>query len=88
MNFMLLIMMIVLSGAIFLMFIRIFTKITVFDRMILLNMITAKVILLIVVYAVYVQSSTILDIAITYGIIGFLTTTLFSKFVMTGAQDK
>lgn len=88
MNVMLGIMMIVLSLAIFLMFIRIFTKITVFDRMILLNMITAKVILLIVVYAVYVQSSTVLDIAITYGIIGFLTTTLFSKFVMTGAQEK
>lgn len=88
MNVMLGIMMIVLSLAIFLMFIRIFTKITVFDRMILLNMIAAKVILLIVVYAVYVQSSTVLDIAITYGIIGFLTTTLFSKFVMTGAQEK
>jgi multicomponent Na+:H+ antiporter subunit F len=55
--------------------------------MILLNMITAKVILFTVIYAVYVQNYTILDIAITYGIIGFLTTTLFSKFVMTGTQD-
>jgi multicomponent Na+:H+ antiporter subunit F len=77
-----------LGLAMVLMFIRMFSKITVFDRMILLNMITAKVILFIVIYAVYVQSSTILDFAITYGIIGFLTTTLFSKFVMTGAEDK
>jgi len=76
-----------LGLAMLLMFIRMFSNITVFDRMILLNMITAKVILFTVIYAVYVQNYTILDIAITYGIIGFLTTTLFSKFVMTGTQD-
>jgi|694.fasta_scaffold08384_2 multicomponent Na+:H+ antiporter subunit F len=88
MNFMLIILMVFLGLAMLFMFIRMFSNVTVFDRMILLNMITAKVILFIVVYAVYVQSPTILDIAITYGIIGFLTTTLFSKFVMTGTQDQ
>jgi multicomponent Na+:H+ antiporter subunit F len=30
----------------------------------------------------------LLDIAISYGIIGFLTMTLLSKFIMTGGREK
>jgi multicomponent Na+:H+ antiporter subunit F len=49
---------------------------------------SAKVILFIAVYAIYTNSSTLLDIAISYGIIGFLTMTLLSKFIMTGGREK
>jgi multicomponent Na+:H+ antiporter subunit F len=37
---------------------------------------------------VYEQNDMLLDIALTYGIISFLTMTLFSKFVIAGGKHK
>jgi multicomponent Na+:H+ antiporter subunit F len=54
----------------------------------MLNMISVKVILFIVTLSFYLKQPFLLDIAITYGIIGFLTMTLLSKFIMTGGQEK
>ena len=54
----------------------------------MLNLISAKVVLIIAIYAIYMDSLTLLDIAISYGIIGFLTMTLLSKFIMTGGREK
>jgi len=53
-----------------------------------LNLISAKVVLFIAVYAIYLKNVILLDIAISYGIIGFLTMTLLSKFIMTGGREK
>jgi multicomponent Na+:H+ antiporter subunit F len=41
-----------------------------------------------VLYAVYQQSDMLLDIALTYGIISFLTMTLFAKFVIAGGKQR
>jgi multicomponent Na+:H+ antiporter subunit F len=60
----------------------------VWTRLLLLNLISAKVLLVLVLYAVYEQSEMLLDIALTYGIISFLTMTLFSKFVIAGGKQK
>ncbi|MBM3909994.1 MAG: pH regulation protein F [Firmicutes bacterium] len=57
-------------------------------RLLLLNLISAKVILVLVLYAVYEASEMLLDIALTYGVISFLTMTLFSKFVIAGGKHK
>jgi len=54
----------------------------------MLNLISAKVVLFITVYAIYSNSVILLDIAISYGVIGFLTMTLLSKFIMTGSDEK
>jgi len=54
----------------------------------MLNVLSAKVILFIVTLSFYIEQSFLLDIAITYGIIGFLTITLLSKFIMTGGKEK
>jgi multicomponent Na+:H+ antiporter subunit F len=69
-------------------FIRMLKGPTIWDRILMLNLISAKVILMIAIYAIYQDSTTLLDIAISYGIIGFLTMTLLSKFIMTGGREK
>lgn len=69
-------------------FIKIFFTRFVWTRLLLLNLISAKIILVLVLYAVYEQNDMLLDIALTYGIISFLTMTLFSKFVIAGGKHK
>ena len=61
---------------------------TLWDRILMLNLISATVVLFITLYAVYVDNMMFLDIPISYGIIGFLTMTLLSKFIMTGGRQK
>jgi multicomponent Na+:H+ antiporter subunit F len=69
-------------------FVKIFFTRYVWTRLLLLNLISAKIILVLVLYAVYEQNDMLLDIALTYGIISFLTMTLFSKFVIAGGKQK
>ncbi len=69
-------------------FFKIFFTKYVWTRLLLLNLISAKVILVLVLYAVYESSEMLLDIALTYGVISFLTMTLFSKFVIAGGKQK
>jgi multicomponent Na+:H+ antiporter subunit F len=69
-------------------FIKIFFTRYVWTRLLLLNLISAKVILLLVLYAVYDANDMLLDIALTYGIISFLTMTLFAKFVIAGGKHR
>ncbi|MFW5913929.1 MAG: monovalent cation/H+ antiporter complex subunit F, partial [Bacillota bacterium] len=58
------------------------------DRLLMVNLISAKVVMFVALYAVFVDNILILDIAISYGIIGFLTITLLSKYIMTGGREK
>ena len=69
-------------------FIRMLKGPTIWDRILMLNLISAKIILFLAVYAIMVDNMMLLDIAISYGIIGFLTMTLLSKFIMTGGREK
>ena len=61
---------------------------TVWDRILMLNILSAKVILFVATLSFYLEQSFLLDIAISYGIIGFLTMTLLSKFIMVGGKEK
>lgn len=69
-------------------FIRLIIGPTIWDRILMVNIISAKVVMFIAIYAIYIDSILILDIAISYGIIGFLTITLLSKYIMTGGREK
>jgi multicomponent Na+:H+ antiporter subunit F len=88
MNLFLLITLFILVIAMILSFIRLIQGKTLWDRILMLNLISAKVVLFIATYAVYSDRIVLLDIAISYGIIGFLTMTLLSKFIMTGGREK
>ncbi|MBS4538357.1 pH regulation protein F [Clostridium sp. D2Q-11] len=61
---------------------------TLWDRLLCLNLISAKTILLLAIYGVYRDNIMLLDIAISYGIIGFLTITLLSRFILRGGRQK
>jgi multicomponent Na+:H+ antiporter subunit F len=80
--------MVLLVLSMILFFFKIFFTRYVWTRLLLLNLISAKVILVLVLYAVYEGNDMLLDIALTYGIISFLTMTLFSKFVIAGGKHK
>jgi len=69
-------------------FIKMIIGPTIWDRILMVNLISAKVVMFVAVYAIYVDSILILDIAISYGITGFLTITLLSKYIMTGGREK
>jgi multicomponent Na+:H+ antiporter subunit F len=84
----LLITLFMLVVAMFLTFFKLVISKTVWDRILMLNVLSAKVILFIVTLSFYIEQFFLLDIAITYGIIGFLTITLLSKFIMTGGKEK
>lgn len=84
----LLITLFLLVLAMVLSFVRLIQGKTLWDRILMLNLISTKVILFICVLAVYLNQMVLLDIAISYGIIGFLTMTLLSKFIMAGGREK
>ena len=79
---------VLLGLAIVFAFIRMIKGPKLWDRILMLNLISAKIILFLAVYAILVDNMMLLDIAISYGIIGFLTMTLLSKFIMTGGREK
>lgn len=61
---------------------------TVWERIIGLNLIVIKIVLLITVYAVLIKSTMVLDIVITYSIVGFISVTLLSRFLLRGGRLK
>lgn len=87
-NVFLVITMFIMILAILAGFIKMIIGPTIWDRILMVNLISAKVVLFVAVYAIYVDSILILDIAISYGITGFLTITLLSKYIMTGGREK
>lgn len=84
----LLIVLIVLVLAIVASFVRLIIGPTIWDRLLMVNLISVKVVLFVAIYAIYLGSTLMLDIAISYGIIGYLTITLLSKYIMTGGRER
>lgn len=68
--------------------IRMVTGPTTWDRLLALNLISAKTILLLAIYGIYKENIFLLDISISYGIIGFLSITLLSRFILRGGRQK
>lgn len=61
---------------------------TVWDRLISLNLMTIKLAMLIIVFSVLAESNFLLDIAMTYSIIGFLSVSMLSRFILKGGRLK
>jgi multicomponent Na+:H+ antiporter subunit F len=56
---------------------------TVWDRLLGLSLFSTKIILLIVLYSLIQKKSYIMDIAIVYGLLGFIGIILIAKFIQT-----
>lgn len=54
---------------------------TVWDRLLGLNMISAKIIMSIVFLSVVTDKTYLMDIALVYSILGFIGTVLISRFI-------
>ncbi len=80
--------MIFLIASMFAFFLKIMFTRYVWNRLLLLNLISTKIVLLLALFAIKEASELLLDIALTYGVISFLTMTLFSKFVIAGGKNK
>ncbi|MDW7669183.1 MAG: monovalent cation/H+ antiporter complex subunit F [Bacillota bacterium] len=83
----LIVTMFLLVGAMLFSLIRLIIGPTIWDRLLALNLISAKTILLIALYAVYTERPVLLDISLSAGIIGFLTITLFARFIIAGGRS-
>lgn len=61
---------------------------TIWERLVALNLIAVKIALIMTVYAVYSNQSGLLDIILTYSIIGFMTVIVLTRFVLKGGRLK
>ncbi|MCM1991287.1 monovalent cation/H+ antiporter complex subunit F [Oceanirhabdus seepicola] len=84
----LLITMILLTIAMALTLFRMIKGPTLWDRLLALNLMSAKTVMLITLYGVYKNNMALLDVSMTYGIIGFLGITLLSRFILRGGRHK
>lgn len=71
----------IISFAILITSIRIFIGPTVWDRVLGLNLMLTKILMLIVLYGAIYNKSYLLDIALTYAIIGFVSTLFIAQFL-------
>lgn len=84
----LIITMILLIIAMIVTMIRLVIGPTVWDRLLALNLISVKTLLLLTIYSVHTQNAMLLDLSISYGIIGFIGITLLSRFILRGGRLK
>jgi len=80
--------MILLAIAMVLTLLRMIKGPTLWDRLLALNLMSAKTVMLITLYGVYKNNMALLDVSMTYGIIGFLGITLLSRFILRGGRHK
>ena len=63
------------------------TKNTI-DKLIYLNLLNVKLALALTTYSVWIDSQMALDISITCGLIGFLSLSIFTRFLLKGGHLK
>lgn len=78
--------MIVLLITLGIVFIRLIRGKTIWEKLLSLNLIAILTVMLIITYAVEKQLQIVMDIAIAYSIIGFLSLILLTKFIAGGQK--
>ncbi|MCH4887311.1 pH regulation protein F [Acidaminobacter sp. JC074] len=79
-------MMLVLLISIGIVFIRMIRGKNIWEKLLSLNLIAIMIVMIIITYAVEYQIELIMDIAIAYSIIGFLSLILLAKFIAGGRK--
>lgn len=85
---MLKLMMMVIIVAIAIVFIRLIKGKSIWEKLLSLNLFAVLTIMLIITYAVDANLILVMDVAIAYSIIGFLSLILLTKFIAGGAYDR
>lgn len=68
-------------------FIRLLRGNSIWEKLLSLNLFAVLTIMLIITYAVKYNLLLVMDIAIAYSIVGFLSLVLLSKFIANGGQN-
>ena len=55
---------------------------TMWDRLLYLNLITVKILMIISIYATITQKNFLLDIALSYALLSFISTLFMAEFIM------
>jgi len=71
----------ILAVAVVFTLIRILIGPTVWDRLLAFNLLSSKLIVIIVMCAIIFEKHYLLDIAITYALLGFVSTLFIARFV-------
>ncbi len=79
-------MMLVLLISVGIVFIRMIRGKSIWEKLLSLNLIAIMIVMIIITYAVENQIELIMDIAIAYSIIGFLSLILLTKFIAGGRK--
>lgn len=61
---------------------------SIWDKLIFLSLINVKLALTMTAYSIYVDSQMILDISMTYGLIGFFSVAILARFLLKGGHLK
>lgn len=61
---------------------------SIWEKIMVMNLLSIKTILFITVFAVWTNIPEMLDITLTYSIIGFIAITLISRFLLSGGRLK
>lgn len=85
---MLISMMIVLLISIGIVFIRLVRGKSIWEKLLCLNLIAILTVMLILTYAVEKNLNLVMDIAIAYSIIGFLSLILLTRFIAGGRDAR
>jgi len=61
--------------------VRMFLGPTIFDRLLCFNILSAKIVMAITLYALMTEQSSMLDVAIVYSLLAFVSTVLIARFI-------
>ncbi len=85
---MLKITLVVLCFALTVSFYRFLTSKNIWDRLLNLNLVSVKILMIFTVYSIYIQDLNLLDTSLTFVIVSFLVVVLISRFVISGGDTK
>jgi len=60
----------------------------IWDRLLNLNLVSVKILMIFTVYSIRVQDLNLLDTSLTFVIVSFLVVVLISRFIISGGDTK
>lgn len=61
---------------------------TIWEKLLSLNLLSIKVLLLTAVYAIFENDNNLLDTSVTFAIVSFLVVVLLARFILQGGRTK
>jgi multisubunit Na+/H+ antiporter MnhF subunit len=79
---------IILCVALSVSFFRFLKSENIWDRLLNLNLVSVKILMIFTVYSISLQDMNLLDTSLTFVIVSFLVVVLISRFIISGGRTK